>query len=175
LKPLDTVRLVLEPLVATHAAEVYPELLDPALYRFIPTSPPASVEALEARYARLESRCSPDGREVWLNWVARRVEDRAPVGTFEVTLRAENEALLAYTVFARFQRQGLAREACARIVDSLVRDWGVKLVTAFLHTGNAASIRLLERLGLRRVAFIPRADVIRGESIDEFRYELHTA
>lgn len=58
--------LVLEPFVATHAAEMFQVLSDPAIYEF-ENSPPESVEWLERRYGRLESRCSLDGSQLWLN------------------------------------------------------------------------------------------------------------
>jgi hypothetical protein len=45
-------------------------LCDPAIYEF-ENEPPPSVEWLRARFAKLESRRSPDGEEQWLNWVVR--------------------------------------------------------------------------------------------------------
>ncbi len=62
--------LALEPQTATHAAEMFEVLGDPALCEY-ENEPPASLAWLRARYERLESRHSPDGREEWLNWVVR--------------------------------------------------------------------------------------------------------
>ena len=39
------------------------------IYRFIPDRPPDSLANLEARYASLERGVSPDGRQLWLNWI----------------------------------------------------------------------------------------------------------
>lgn len=68
---LESEGLVLEPLAASHARSLYPSLLDERLYRYIPQDPPVSEQALRERYCRLETRQSPDGREVWLNWAMR--------------------------------------------------------------------------------------------------------
>jgi ribosomal-protein-alanine N-acetyltransferase len=60
---LQSARLSLAPLRAQHAAILFEGLSDPAAYRYIPQTPPASVEALQSRYEKLESRRSPDASE----------------------------------------------------------------------------------------------------------------
>ena len=52
----------LEPLVAEHAAELFPVLSHAAIYTYIADHPPVSVSALAERYRRLESRCGMAGR-----------------------------------------------------------------------------------------------------------------
>jgi len=103
-QPLETPRLLLEPLVPSHAAALYAAL----------QAPPASLDALVARYTAIATRHSPDGREGWLNWAARSRATGASIGTFEATVHADRTARLAYKVFPPFQRQGYAAEACAR-------------------------------------------------------------
>ncbi len=61
-EPLETPRLLLEPLSPAHAPGLYEHLQDERLFRFIPRDPPASARALEDRYRLLWSRRSPDGR-----------------------------------------------------------------------------------------------------------------
>src|SRR5438105_11650934 len=60
----------LEPQLPIHAEQMFEVLSDPAIYEY-ENEPPASVDWLRARFARLESRQSPDGCEKWLNWVIR--------------------------------------------------------------------------------------------------------
>lgn len=168
---LTTARLILEPLVAGHAQVLYPPLQDERLYTFIPQDPPASIEALAARYRRLEARRSPDGREVWLNWAARPHANQTYVGTFEATLLADRTAMLAYMVFSPHRRLGYAREASARVIEHLVRDHGVRLVVAEIDTRNHASIGVVEALGFVRVASRQAADYFKGAVSGEYRYE----
>ncbi len=168
---LSTPRLVLEPLMASHASPLFSYLREVHLYTFIPGGPPTSLDALEARYRRLESRRSPDGREGWLNWVARRQADSLPVGTFEATLRPNRTAMFAYTVFLPFQRQGYAWEGGESVVSHLIRDYDVESVIAEIDTRNVASIALVERLGFTRIAVTYGADSCKGHVSDEYRYE----
>jgi hypothetical protein len=52
---IETSGLRLEPQAATHAAEMFVVLSDPAIYEF-ENEPPASLEWLRARFTKLESR-----------------------------------------------------------------------------------------------------------------------
>ncbi len=168
---LETDRLWLEPLVAAHAPALYPVLLDELIYRFIPTEPPTSVQTLAARYARLETRRSPAGDELWLNWALHLKAADAYIGRIEVTLQADRTAYLAYELSPAFWRQGLAAEACARVLTHLEQAYAVPRVVAEVDTRNTASIRLLERLGFARVAVHPAADAFKGTVSDEYVYE----
>ena len=86
-----TERLELEPLTVEHAAELAPVLDDAALHEFTGGSPLAPA-ALATRYARLAERRSPDGRQLWGNWVMRVRGTGLAVGTVQVTLPAGGKA-----------------------------------------------------------------------------------
>jgi ribosomal-protein-alanine N-acetyltransferase len=98
MRTLQTARLTLEPQCAAHAAAMFAVLSDPAIYEY-ENAPPASVDALRARYAFLEGRRSPDGSQQWLNWVARlrpaepRVARLPPEESRVVRLRPEESEL----------------------------------------------------------------------------------
>ncbi len=152
--PLTTPRLVLEPLRRAHAARLFPVLADARLHAFTGGAPPVSEDALAERYGRLETRRSPDGRELWLNWVLvpRGADGGAagvdPVGTVQATVAAAH-AHVAWTVGAAAQGRGYASEAAAALVAHLVRN-GRTDVRACIHPDHVASRRVAERAGLAR-------------------------
>ena len=164
---LNAPGLVLEPLTAAHAGELFSRLQDPALYTYIPQDPP-TLESLSVRYARLESRRSPDGHELWLNWVARRGDDA--VGTVQATCRPDGVAAIAYDIFVPFQRRGLATKAVTAMLDHVRAAAGITTAKALVDTRNTASIRLLERLGFSRMRLIENADHFKGARSDEYEY-----
>jgi [ribosomal protein S5]-alanine N-acetyltransferase len=169
---LETPRLILEPLLVSHAAALYTALQAPELYTFIPQDPPPSLQSLEARYAAISTRRSPDGREAWLNWVmCQRVTDIS-VGTVEATVHADRTATLAYMVFPPFWHRGYAAEACRCVLVHLFDVYTVSRVAAEIDTRNTASIHLVEALGFARVATTPNVDFFKGSASDEYRYEL---
>ena len=164
---LRSPRLVLEPLVPAHAEALFAGFADPRLYTWIPTDPPASIDALRDRYRRLATRSSPDGRERWLNWAARLAEAPIYVGLFEATVRSDATASLAYFVFSEHARRGYGVEGAGVVVDHLFESVRVRAIRANIDTRNLASIRLVERLGFVRESLVLQADHFKGAASDE--------
>jgi len=144
-----TERLDLEPLTVEHAAELAPVLDDAALHEFTGGAP-LSVAALTARYARLAERRSPDGHQLWGNWVIRVRETGVPAGTMQVTLSAGGPAAgpaeVAWVVGLRAQGRGYAKEAASSLV-ALLREAGWTVI-AHIHPAHLASQRVARAAGL---------------------------
>lgn len=137
----------LEPLLADHARELYPLLSDPRLYVHLDAAPPTSEAALETRFRKLETRRSPDGTQLWLNWLVRsRAEE--PLGYVQATVLPGNTAAwIAYVIGHAHQGNGFGREATALMCDHLRADYGVRRLLASVESANTPSRRLLEALG----------------------------
>jgi RimJ/RimL family protein N-acetyltransferase len=147
--PIDTDRLVLQPLRVQHAAEMVSVLGDRALYTFTGGEPPALPE-LEARFARQAAGRSPDGAAGWLNWVIRHRRLDVLVGTVQATVTRESVAMsaaIAWTVALAHQRHGYATEAAAAMTQWLRRQ-GVVTFMAHIRPEHEASIGVARRLGL---------------------------
>lgn len=145
---ISTQRLDLVPLVGGDADDLFPVLHDPALGRFTGEPPPADVDALRARFAAWEARRSPDGAELWLNWVLRSRAERRAIGYVQATVGV-GDAAVAWTVGSSMQRQGFATEAASALSSWLRDALGVRSVVASIHPDNTASQRVAERIGLR--------------------------
>jgi RimJ/RimL family protein N-acetyltransferase len=144
----------LEPQLACHADEMFAVLADPAIYEH-ENEPPESLEWLRLRFARLESRRSPDGRQEWLNWVIR-LPSSGLVGYVQATVHADGRAAIAYVLASRYWGRGLARQAVEAMIAELEQHHRVRTLSAVLKCGNTRSLRLLERLG-----FSPAPDAMR--------------
>lgn len=142
---LETRRLTLEPQTTAHAEAMFAVLADPAIYEH-ENEPPASVESLRARFARLAVRQSPDGLQGWLNWVMRST-DGSLIGFVQATVLTEGAAYIAYVIGSAHWRRGLASEAVAAMLDELVAHYRVVDFLAVLKRENRRSLRLLERQG----------------------------
>jgi hypothetical protein len=86
-----TERLDLEPLAVAHAGELAPLLDDVSLHEFT-GGVPLPTAAVAARYARLAARRSPDGGQLWGNWVIRVRATGAAAGIVQATLPAGGPA-----------------------------------------------------------------------------------
>lgn len=152
-------RLDLEPLAAAHAAELAPLLDDAGLHEFTGGAP-LSAAALAARFARLAVRRSPDGDQLWGNWVMRVRATRAVAGMVQATLPAggpeAGPAEVAWVVVRGAQGRGYAKEA-ARSLVAVLQEAGWTVV-AHIHPGHLASQRVARAAGLS-----PTTDVRDGE------------
>jgi [ribosomal protein S5]-alanine N-acetyltransferase len=169
---LETDRLYLEPIRRDHAPELYPALLDERLYWFIPQDPPLSPEALGKRFELLEPGISPRNDELWPNWILRLKSEGQCIGRVEATVRKQGDGLIAYEIIPPLWRQGFATEACEHVISVLFDLYGVHTLKAEVDTRNTSSIRLLERLGFRRVEVRYGVDFFKGASSDEFVFSL---
>lgn len=136
--------ITLAPQMASHAPVMFDLLSDPAIYEF-ENEAPASLEALRARFQRLETRRSRDGTEQWLNWVV--FVDGEAAGYVQATVHADGRAMVAYVLNSRFWGRGIASRAVHAMILELREHHGVGDCYAVLKAVNARSQRLLERLG----------------------------
>lgn len=155
---LHSQRLLLTPLGPEEADDLFPLLDDTRLHAYT-GGKPLSREDLRARYEALTSRHSPDGSELWLNWIVRRLEDEAPVGQMEATV-AGRTAWVAWVIGSRWQSRGYASEAAIAIVEWLFEQDEVEVVTAHIYPGHAASERVAINAGLTVTG-----DLVDGERV----------
>jgi [ribosomal protein S5]-alanine N-acetyltransferase len=85
---IPTERLELWPLGREHAGDLFSVLSDSSLYQYTRDVPPASLSDLRATYAYLETRRSPDGTELWLNWVLREIASGMTIGYVQATVNS---------------------------------------------------------------------------------------
>ena len=153
---LHTPDLTLLPQTAAHAPAMFDVLSDPAIYT-CENAPPASLDALRERFARLESRRSADARQRWLNWVVQAADERL-IGFVQATLHADDSAAIAYEFASSHWGRGLASQAVRAMLDELAGHCAVHRFFAVLKRRNERSSRLLERLG-----FAPASSAFRAE------------
>ena len=145
MRVIETDELKLEPQLAAHAAEMFFVLSDPAIYEY-ENDPPPSLAWLRARFTRLESRRSADGRQQWLNWVIRLPTAKL-IGYVQATVHPDGRAAIAYVLSSAYWGRGLACRAVQAMIPELVDQYQVRSLSAVLKRDNRRSLRLLERLG----------------------------
>ena len=103
---------------------------------------------------------------------AIELEERA-VGSVDLTIDIPRQtAFLRYSLAKRLWGQGLALEAAREVVRWGFETHGLAKVWACADERNRRSLRVLEKLGLRREGLLMKHDVIRGERVDVAYYGL---
>lgn len=125
---------------------------DEEVVRFLPFGP--NTEDATARFlkrARAAARAKP---RVEYDLAVIRTEDGRQVGA--VTLRRDGpdspQAMLGYCFAREAWGHGFATEAAAEVLRLGFEDLGLHRMWAGCAPGNTASIRVLEKLGMRREA-----------------------
>ncbi len=121
-------------------------LSDPRIYTYLPGNPPPTLERLRERYAFQSRGESPDGQELWFNWILFLRESGEPIGFVQATVRAAHAAI-AYVLNPKFWGHGYATEACTALVSHLFERFEGEVVRAEVHVDNQPSLTLVKSLG----------------------------
>jgi RimJ/RimL family protein N-acetyltransferase len=168
---LSTSRLTLDPITIEHAEPLHELLGDRELYHFMPFKE-LSFEERKNLCERWSIGRSPNGDEIWLNWIAKETNSGQAIGHFQAGISAERIATIAYVVATKFQRQGFALEALTVILIHLREVMQVREVKAWSDTRNIASHSLADKLGLRKIETIKDADFFNGATSNEYVFSL---
>ena len=147
-RTLETSRLVLAPFSDDDAAAAFAWLGDPDVMRFIPSGPDASIEATRARLQRYREHQAAHG---FSKWIVRLRSTGEAVGDSGLLRLEDSGAVdLGFRLARPCWGRGFATEVARAWVRAAFADFRLGRLTAFAHTENRASLRVLERVGFRR-------------------------
>jgi RimJ/RimL family protein N-acetyltransferase len=155
----DTERLVLRRLVPDDAAFMLALLNDPDWIRFIGDRGVRGVGA--ARDYLIEGPIAMYGREGFGLYRVERKVDGQPVGVCGLIKRPElADVDLGFAFMPQFRTLGYGAESARATLDHGLQVLGLRRIVAITAPDNHASMRLLERIGMR---FERRAVLFEGE------------
>ena len=182
-----TARLAIEPLATEHAEGLLVALDHPSVGQYIGGPDVTTLDALRDRIDFVNSGPEghgreghgPEGRdpeghgpEQWFNAVVMLREDRTIIGRVEATTY-DDWAEIAYVFSPVASGMGYATEAVEWMIADLRRH-GFEELWAAVHPDNAASLRLLARVGFsvtdhlaRSVGSYDEGDVVLRRIDDE--------
>jgi len=110
----------------------------------------------------------------WLQIAIELKETGTLVGdcALKIDEHEERQAEIGYTLARAYQRKGIAAEAVSCVLDFAFKMLEMHRVIAITDCENAASIALLERLGLRREGHFIQNVWFKGKWGDEYLYAI---
>ena len=149
MKALNTTRLVLRPIIEGDFPAIAAMNSDPEVMRYLALHSPVPPykQALQQAPWCLDLPC-PDGGGVWAI-TSRQVG--AFMGWVQLGyLEDLSDVELGYRLAQAFWGKGYAAEAGRRLVDHAFRDLMLECLAAVVHPHNVASVRVTEKIGLKR-------------------------
>jgi RimJ/RimL family protein N-acetyltransferase len=140
---LETERLVLRPIRQDDAEALFPALSDEANMRYWSRGPLATVEAV---YDYLAWNAHGAGCQCWA--VEKKSKPGDALGWVILMDKDDKQAEIGFMFRPDAQGQGYALEAAQKMLSFAFETRKLRRVWADVDPDNAASIRLLERLGL---------------------------
>ncbi|CDG84062.1 GNAT family N-acetyltransferase [Janthinobacterium agaricidamnosum] len=148
---LHTARLRLEPITEAHYDRMRTLNSDPVVMTYLNRGQPEAEEKTRAAVERITRRWAEWGYS-W--WALIRLDDGEMVG-MACLQHLDGEVSQPLEIGWRLARagwgQGYASEAAAAIVSHAFTAVGVAEVYAVAHPDNAASIKVMQRLGMQYI------------------------
>jgi RimJ/RimL family protein N-acetyltransferase len=164
---IETERLRLRPLRPEDGAALLRYRSDPEVCRYQAWEPSGAAEVDEfiARMSTLE----PDTPETWFQLAICSRDTGRLVGDCGLHFRVgrDHEAEIGISLAPEFHGRGYATEALEAVLGYLFGTLGKHRVIASVDPRNHASLRLMERIGLRREAHFRESLWFKGQWADD--------
>jgi RimJ/RimL family protein N-acetyltransferase len=168
--PIRTERLVLRAHTLEDLDPHHALFGDPEVVAFLYDEPMERDAAAEHLAKRLGSELPEEGG--WLNLAVEY--DGRVIGDVGLSLvsRTHRQCEIGYVFLPEVSGRGFATEAADAMMRVAFEELDAHRVTGRLDARNAASARLLERLGMRREAHLRENEWVKGEWTDELVYAI---
>ena len=144
---LQTERLALREMVPSDAPFIVEMLTNPAFLANIGDRGVHDLDAAAAYIGKWRAVYERDGFGLWLSELRETGE---PIGQCGLVRRDTLPGPdIGYALLPRYWSKGYAVEACTAVRDYAMQHLGLGELLAIVSPGNAASVKVLERIGLQ--------------------------
>lgn len=145
---IETIRCRLRPLEPDDAEKMYALNLDPEVIRFTGDASFSSVDE-----ARTFLKAYDQYKKYGIGrWVVERKEDKEVIGWCGLKFHPDDDLYdIGYRFFRKYWGQGYATETAGACLQYGREQLGLAEVYAHAMTGNIASWKVLEKIGMKRM------------------------
>ena len=163
--PLRTERLLIRPFEAGDFDAMQAIHGDPAVAQWLYNEPRTTSDEVRAHLERKIAAAVLADDGDWLSAAATLQADGAFVADLAMQLVSKEHRCIeiGYIVNPAFAGQGFATEAAAELLRLAFDDFGMHRVVGRVEPRNTASVRVLEKLGMRREAHFVENEWVKGE------------
>ncbi|MFG7941234.1 GNAT family N-acetyltransferase [Streptomyces cacaoi] len=167
MEQITTERLVLRSFRPEDIEDLYDIQRRPDVTRYLlwhPRSRAETEEALAARCREVELTAEGDNLAI----AVQLKETGSLVGDFNLQWRSAElgRAEIGFVIHPDHSGHGYATEAGREVLRMAFETYGFHRVIGMCNGDNSSSMRLMERLGMRREAFFVQGEMLKGERAD---------
>ena len=163
--PITTERLVLRRYARADQADLLALAAQPEVAKILPGRMPAT-EAGVRDYIDLQNSYRPFEKDQVFELAVERKEDGRVIGLLGLIRRDPRQGEVGWALAAEYRGQGYATEAAGALIDYGFTKLGLHRIHADTNSDKLASLRLMERLGMRREAQLREAVWAEGKWLD---------
>ncbi len=167
---LRTERLVLREWREGDFGAVHAYATDPQTVRFMAFGPNTEEQTREFLVRQIERQGQDPRTDYGLAMTLR--EGGRLIGGCGIYLRERQGASMGYMLRRDCWNRGYATEAAGALLGLGFEQLGLHRIIAKCDTGNGASARVMEKIGMRREGHFRQSDLVRGEWRDEYLYAM---
>ncbi len=167
---ITTPRLTLRPLISEDAPHVFEYRSDKEANEFQGWVPESLAEVKE--FIQTKIATEPDQEGTWFQLAIVETETQKLVGDAGIHFQSRDQVELGCTLNTAFQGQGYATEAMKSIMGFVFEELQKHRIMTSIDPRNVASIKLVERLGMRKEAHFVQSYFFKGEWTDDVVYAM---
>lgn len=166
----ENIHLSFEPLQEQHALKLFEPFQAENIYRFIPESPPESLEDTKRQFREFSQGPDEGSKEIWYNWAIRNTGTEVYFGTLQATVFSDGVLWIGYKLSSIYWNRGIATRSVDWLIAELKNRHPGLPIHAAVDTRNHASTRVLEKVGF---ILVRKEDVeIDGLASKDFIYQI---
>lgn len=150
---VNTARLCLRPFRPEDAAPLYQILVQPGVLQYFPDPMPPSLERVERFIGKQLTQWQERGYAWWA--VQPLQTDRLAGWCGPQFLPETGETEVGYLLGREWWGQGYATEAAQASLNFTFQQFPLDQIIALVHPDNKASIRVIEKLGMKSTGLTP--------------------
>jgi len=162
--PLETERLLLRPFTPGDFDALFAMHSRPEVARYLYWEPRTEDEVRTVLEKKIASRAlRSEGDVLAFAVVLKETDEVVADVVLQWISREHGQGEIGYIVHPDHQGRGYATEACRPLLRLAFEDLNLHRVVGHLEARNAASARILEKLGMRREAHFVENEYVKGE------------
>jgi RimJ/RimL family protein N-acetyltransferase len=167
--PIVTERLVLRRYTHDDIPDVLGFVSHPSLASVTSGRIQATEEGVRT-YIDLQNSYQPFQQNKIFELAVERQEDGKVIGMVGLIRQDHRQGEIGWALGVEYRGQGYATEAASALMDNAFHSLGLHRIYADTNSDNLASLRLMERLGMRREALLRGSVYEKGKWLDQYIY-----